>query len=169
MNTFDVVPQFSKMLKNIDQWLEKAVAHAAAKKFDANVLLQARLAPDMYPLVNQIQSACDAAKFTAAYLTGKTAPKHPDTETTMEQIRDRIRTVAAHLETYKAEDFAGCEERKVAPPWLQGKWLRGDHYAMQMALPNFYFHVTTAYAILRHNGVNVGKLDFIGPAPFREG
>lgn len=163
MNSFDFVPQFSKMLQNLDRWLDKAVEHATAKKFDVETLVHARLAPDQYSLDRQIQSACDAAKFCAAYLTGKDAPAHPDTEKTIGELRARIQACRAFLETMKPADFAGAESRKVAPKWMQGKWLSGEHYLVQMALPNFYFHVTTAYEILRHNGVDVGKKDFIGP------
>ena len=165
MNAFSTVPQLAKMLRNVDQWLEKATAHATAKSFDVNVLAQARLAPDQYPLTRQIQAACDSAKYTAAYLGGKTAPSHPDTEQTIAELRQRIETCLGFLETVQEKDFAGAEERRVSPAWLQGKWVRGDDYLTQVALPNFYFHVTTAYAILRHNGVDVGKTDFIGGIP----
>jgi uncharacterized protein len=165
---FDSVQQFSKMLRNLDQWIDKAVAHAKAKSFDPDVLAGARLAPDQYPFQSQVQSACDAAKFAAVYLAAKPAPAQPDTETTMTQLKQRLATVIGILETYTEEDFAGAGERKVAPPWMRGKWVRGDHYLAQVALPNFYFHITTAYAILRHNGVDLGKMDFIGPIPMRD-
>jgi hypothetical protein len=168
MQPFDSIQQFSKMLRNLDKWLEKATAQAVSRKFEPDVWLQHRLAPDQYPLVRQVQSACDTAKFTAAYLTGLQAPSHPDTETTMAQVRARISTVLAHLETFKPEQFAGAEERKVSPSWLGGKWVRGDHYLIQAGLPNFYFHVTTAYAILRQGGVELGKMDFLGALPVRD-
>jgi uncharacterized protein len=168
MNTFDCVPQFAKMLRNLDNWLEKATTHAKAKSFEPNVLVQMRLAPDQYPLVKQVQSACDSAKFCAAYLAGKEAPKHPDTEQTVPELRQRLQTCISYLETIKESDMTGADERRIAPPWLQGKWMRGDQYVMQTALPNFYFHVTTAYAILRHNGVDLGKMDYIGAMPVRD-
>jgi uncharacterized protein len=168
MNLIDFVSQYSKMLKNLDGCLDKAVAHATAKKFEVDTLLQARLAPDQFPLVRQIQSACDSAKFSAAYLSGKDAPANPDTEQTLAEIKARIASTRAFLETVKASDLAGGEERKVAPKRLQGKWFRGDQHLVQMALPNFYFHVTTAYAILRHNGVDVGKADFLGTLPVND-
>jgi hypothetical protein len=168
MNTFDCIPQFAKMLRNLDNWLEKASAHAKAKSFEPNVFVQARLAPDQYPLVRQIQSACDAAKFAAAYLSAKEAPKHPDTEQTIPELRQRLQACISYLETVKESDLAGCDERKISPPWLHGKWVRGDQYVLQGALPNFYFHVTTAYAILRHNGVDLGKMDYIGAMPVRD-
>src|SRR5262249_10922962 len=168
MNIFGLVQQFPKMLRNMDQWLDKATTYAKAKSFEVDVLAQARLAPDQYPLVRQVQSACDSAKFATAYLSGKQAPPHPDTEQTIAELRQRIKTCLSFLETVKESDFAGAEERKVSPAWLQGKRVRGDHYLVQASIPNFYFHVTTAYAILRHNGVDLGKMDYIGSLPTRE-
>jgi hypothetical protein len=162
MSTFESISQLSRMLKNLDQWLQTATAHAQKKTFDPEVLCQARLAPDQYALVQQVQSACDAAKYAAAYLSGKKAPSHPDTEKTMGDLRARIQTAAAYLDAFQASDFAGAEERAVAPPWMEGHSVRGDRYLTRIAVPNFYFHVTTAYAILRHNGVELGKRDFIG-------
>lgn len=168
MQLIDFVTQYSKMLKNLDSCLDKAVAHATAKKFEVDTLLQARLAPDQFPLVRQIQSACDSAKFSAAYLSGKDAPSHPDTEQTLAEIRARIASCRGFLETIQASDVAGGAERKVAPKRMQGKWFKGDQHLLQMALPNFYFHVVTAYAILRHNGVDVGKSDFLGALPVND-
>jgi hypothetical protein len=170
MDLYDLsVPQFSKMLQNVDRWLELAVAYAKAKKFEPDELVTQRLAPDMFTLARQVQSACDAAKFACAYLTGKQPPSHPDTEKTIDELRTRIRTVRAHLETYKREDFAGAADRKVSPPWLGGKWLTAPDYLLQASIPNFFFHVTTAYNILRHSGVDtLGKHVFIGQLPIRD-
>ena len=168
MNVIDFVPQYAKMLHNLDQWLDKATAHAKAKSFEVDTLVHARLAPDQYALDRQIQSACDSAKFSAAYLSGKEAPAHPDTEKTVAELRARIKSCLAFLETITAADVTGAEERKVAPKWLQGKWVKGDQFLVQMSLPNFYFHVTTAYAILRHNGVDLGKMDYIGSIPLHD-
>jgi hypothetical protein len=168
MNTFEIIPQYAKMLRNLDTWLEKATAYAKTKSFDADVFAQARLAPDQYSLTRQVQAACDNAKYAAAYLSNKEAPKHPDTEKTIPELRQRIQTCISYLETIKESDFAGCDERRVAPAWMQGKWLRGDQYVAQLSIPNFYFHVTTAYSILRHNGVNLGKMDFVGQLPIRD-
>jgi hypothetical protein len=168
MKSFEVITQFGKSLRTLETWIGKAEAHATAKKFDVDILVNERLAPDMYPFVKQVQSACDSAKFAAAYLTGKTAPAHPDTEKTMAECKKRVQTVLAYLETLPESDFAGGDERKVAPPWLQGKWLRGDQYLTQAAIPNFYFHIVTGYGILRHNGVDLGKMDFIGPLPLKD-
>ena len=170
MDLYDVtVPQFMKMLANLDRWLDAGVAYAKAKKFDPDQLLAQRLSPDMYVLTQQVQSACDAAKFACVYLTGKKAPAHPDEEKTIDELHARIRSVIAVLETFRREDFAGAAERKVAPPWLGGKWLTATDYLIQVLLPNFYFHVTTAYDILRHSGVDtLGKSTFIGDLPVRD-
>jgi len=169
MTHYDAIGQFTKMLRNLDRWLDKAAAHAQAKKFEVDVLVQARLAPDQYSLVRQVQAACDQAKFAAAYLADKKPPAHPDTEQTFAEIRQRIQACLAFLDTIQEKDLAGAEERKVSPQWLGGKWLRGDDYLAHVALPNFFFHVTTAYAILRHNGVDLGKMDFVGDLPIKEG
>src|SRR5690242_18385675 len=109
--------EMKKLLANVDGWLAKAVAYAEAKKFEPSVLLQSRLAPDMYPLVRQIQTACDQVKFAAARTAGKQAPSHPDTETTVEELRKRVASVVAYVDEFKADDFAGAAERKVSLPW----------------------------------------------------
>jgi hypothetical protein len=162
------VPQFMKMLSNLDKWLDKATLHAKSKNFDPNLLLQSRLAPDQYPLVRQIQAACDVAKFTVARLIAKEPPKHPDTETTLDEIKARIRACIGYLETATASQFAGAETRAVELSFAPGKVIAGADYLVEMALPNFYFHLVTAYAILRHNGVDVGKMDFIGSTKLRD-
>lgn len=168
MNTSDHVAHFAKMLRNVDAWLEKGVAHAKAKSFDPDVLAGCRLAPDMYPLTRQVGSACDAAKFSAVYLANKQAPAHPDTETTIVEIRRRIESVLAWLDTVPSDDYAGAGDRRVSPPWLGGRWMSGDDYLMEVAIPNFHFHVSMAYAILRHNGVPLGKGDFLGSLTARD-
>jgi hypothetical protein len=163
MSLYDAtIPVYIKFLRNIDRWIEKAQTHAQQKKFDAAYLLQARLAPDQFSLLQQVQAACDASKYAASKLSGKQPPSHPDTEKTIEELRARIRTAVEYLESFKREDFEGAEERAVAHTWMQGKHMRGRDYVTEFAVPNFLFHVTTAYAILRHNGVEVGKMDFIG-------
>ena len=168
MSTFAVVTQYVRMLENLDAWLAKAVQHGKDKGFDPEILVQARLAPDQYALVQQILSACDAAKFAAAYLAGEKAPSHPDTETTLAALRTRIATCTAYLAGFTAASFAGAEERRVAPPWMGGNSVRGDTYLHRVSIPNFYFHVTTAYAILRHNGVPLGKQDFVGVSSWEQ-
>ncbi len=168
MNIYELaVPQMMKMLRNLDAWLGAAVGLAEKKKFDVNVLVKARLAPDQFALDKQVQTACDNAKFIAGRLTGKEWPSHADTETTVPELRARIATTLGFLETFKPEDFVGAEERKISLPWMEGKWMRGDEYVTQFALANFYFHITTAYGILRHNGVDLGKREFIGGVPMR--
>jgi hypothetical protein len=163
------VLEMKKMLNNLDAWLEKAITHAKARSFDPAILLGARLAPDQYPLVRQVQSACDNAKFAAARLSGKEAPKHPDTEQTMDEVRARIRTCTSYVDTFKGADFEGAEGRAVVLSFLpEGKVISGKDYLTEMALPNFYFHAVTAYSILRHNGVDVGKRDFIGSMTLRD-
>lgn len=168
MQVHALVAQYAHSLEALDACIGKAVAHAQERKFDPEVLVSARLAPDMYPLVKQVQAACDAAKFAAAYLTGEKAPVHPDTESTIAEIRARIATCVAYVKSLPATAYEGAEARRVAPPWLRGKWLTGEEYLRQFSIPNFYFHVTTAYDILRHNGVAVGKMDFMGPVALRD-
>jgi len=162
------VPQLTKMLKNLDAWLEKAAAVAKDKKFETSSLAESRLYPDQYPLVRQVQSACDAAKFLAARLTGKEAPKHPDTEKTFAELHTRIQSVVDYLGTFTAKDFEGAEKRVVPLSFMPGKGLLAGDYLNEMALPNFYFHVTTAYSILRHNGVPLGKMDFLASLNIRD-
>jgi hypothetical protein len=157
------VPHFSRMLTNLQTWLDKAEAHAQAKKFDPLVLLGSRLAPDQLPLMRQIQIACDAAKNGSARLTGKQAPSFPDTEQTLEEIRARVKATLAFLATLTVEDFAGAETRKFPIPNRGGKLALGADHLFEQVIPNFYFHVTTTYAILRHNGVDLGKADYLGP------
>jgi hypothetical protein len=165
MDVSATITQYAKMLENLDRWLEMGIAFAEKKKFEPDVLVQSRLAPDQYELARQVQSACDAAKFAAAYLSGQTAPSHPDTEKTIAELRARLATCVRYLRSVSASQYAGAAERRVAPAWLAGKWMRGDHYLHQVSIPNFYFHVVTAYAILRHNGVELGKFDYVGAMP----
>jgi hypothetical protein len=156
-------PQLKKMLKNLERWIEAAQGHAKKRSFDENALVGARLAPDQFAFARQVQTACDNAKFIVARLTGKTAPSHPDTEQTLDELKKRIQTVVAYLDGFKKEDFAESATRPIELPFLEGKVIYGGDYLNEFALPNFYFHVTTAYAILRHNGVDLGKRDFMGP------
>jgi hypothetical protein len=163
MNSYEAsIHQFKKMLTHLDKWLEASVGYAQRKSFDPDTLLSARLAPDQYALARQVQACCDTAKFAAARLTGKEPPKHADVEQTMAELRTRIRTCVTYLETFQPADFEKSETRPVDLAFLEGKYLLGSDYLIEMAIPNFYFHVSTAYAILRHNGVELGKRDFIG-------
>jgi hypothetical protein len=169
MTPHEAIQSFTKTLDNLERWIDKADESAKARSFDVDVLAQARLAPDQFAFVQQVQAACDQAKYAAAYLSGKQAPSHPDTEKTMAELRERIRKCTSFLATVQEKDLAGAEDRKVAPPWLDGRWLRGGDYLVHLAVPNFFFHATMAYAILRHNGVPLGKMDYIGSLPTREG
>jgi hypothetical protein len=169
MTPYETIQVFSKTLDNLEKWMDKATANAKDRSFDADVLTQARLAPDHFSFVQQVQAACDQAKYAAAHLGGKQAPSNPDTEKTFAELRERIRNCTAFLATVQPKDLAGADERKVAPPWLGGRWMHGSDYLAHVAVPNFYFHATMAYAILRHNGVQLGKPDYIGGMPTQEG
>ena len=169
MSTHSSIHQMQKMLANSLAWLDKASAHAKAKKFEPDAFLSSRLAPDQYAFVRQLQAACDTVKLTAARLAGREAPKHPDTEATVEQIRGRIQAVIAYLDGFSEADFAGAEERVLELAFLpRGKSITGAHYLDEFVIPNFYFHVTTAYAILRHDGVDLGKYDYIGSLELKD-
>lgn len=161
------IVQFSKMLSNLSAMLDKAAQYAQEKKFDPEVLLTARLAPDQFNFTRQIQICCDMAKFCAGSLANKEIPQHPDTEKTLPELKARIEKVVAYLNTFKANDFTAVSEQKISHPRWEGKHLLGEEYFIQHATPNFYFHLTTAYAIFRHNGVNIGKKDYLGPINYR--
>lgn len=167
MNALETIQQYAKMLRNLDRWLDKAVAYADAKKFDPNVLVQARLAPDQFPLARQVQASCDQAKYALAYLSGTTAPSHPDTETTIAELKQRIQTCLSYLETASSLDLTNSDQRRISPPWMKTGWVSGKDYLAQLSIPNFYFHITTAYAIMRHNGVDLGKTDYLGSLPIQ--
>lgn len=157
------VPVFTRMLGHLAAWLDKAEAHAQAKKFDTSVYLAARLAPDMLPFTKQIQIACDAAKFGVARLAGVEAPKFEDNEASFADLRERIRKTVAFVESVPASAIDGAEDRDITVPRRDGNIvLKGEFYLKHYVQPNFYFHVTTAYALLRHNGVELGKGDFLG-------
>jgi uncharacterized protein len=170
MNLYDsTVPQFKRLLRNLELWLDKAAAFAATKKFDPNTLLTARLAPDQFSLLRQIQSTCDQCKLTAARLTGKDAPKHADTEQTFDELRKRVHAVITYLDTFEPADFEGVAERLITTPFFpEGKAMLGADYLTERQLPNVYFHASMVYAILRHNGVDLGKADFIGQPTYRD-
>ncbi len=156
------VPVFTHMLGSLSAILGKAATYAETKKFDPSVLINARLAPDMLPLSFQVQVACDSAKGCAARLAGIEVPSHPDTETTFAELQARIAKTIDFLKSVKAEQIDGSEERTITLKLRQEVQFKGQAYLLNFALPNFYFHVTTAYAILRHNGLDIGKGDFLG-------
>jgi hypothetical protein len=162
------MPQFTKMLRNLDAILLKGQAQAEAKKYDMSVLLHSRLAPDQFNLLRQVQIATDLAKVGVSRLTGKEAPKHEDNETTLPELRKRIQDVIGYLSSITAKDFEGVEEKRITTPRWEGKTLSGFEFTVQHMIPNVYFHVTTAYSILRHNGVDVGKKDFLGEMPYKK-
>ncbi len=166
MDIYDLtVPQLTRTLKNLDRWLGLAAAHA-----NADNLLTARLAPDQYTFTRQIQTAADNAKMMAGRLAGKEWPSHPDTETTYEQLRARLASVLGFLETLKREDYAGAEDRKIKLPWMKdSQFMTAIDYLNQFGLPNFYFHVVTAYAILRHGGLPMGKFEYLGQIAIQGG
>jgi uncharacterized protein len=156
-------PVFVRMLTNLGTWLDKAEAHAAAKKFEPSVYLGARLAPDMLPFTKQIQIACDMAKFGIARLASVDAPKFDDTETSLAELRARVRATIEFIKSVPAEKIDGTEDKDVTIPRRDGTMtLKGEAYLKNFVLPNFYFHLTTTYALLRHNGVELGKIDFLG-------
>ena len=167
MNSYLIVKQFGRTLRNLDAVLEKATKYAEARKFDVNNFVTARLFPDMLPFVNQIRIACDHAKSVAANMSGKEAPKHEDTETTMPELRARIAKCLAYLDTFTAADFERVKpDTMIRLPNRPGKAIAAQEYLYARQLPNFFFHVTTAYDLLRHGGVEIGKNDLLGPLGF---
>lgn len=161
------VPQFTKMLHNLNGILNKAALFAETKKIDMEVLLNARLAPDQFNLTRQIQISCDTAKLACSRLTGKEAPKHEDNEKTLPELKARIEDTIGYLNKFTVADFKDSETRHISQPRWEGKYLLGTEFAIQHAIPNLYFHVCTAYAILRHNGVDIGKKDYLGQMPYK--
>ena len=159
---FELFGQMKKQLGQLDAWLVKAAAYAEAKKFDGSVYATQRLAPDQFAFARQVQAVCDTAKLGASRLTGKEAPSQPDTEVALEELRARVQSVVAYLDGLTAKDFDGVATREVTQPRWEGKKMMGPAYFVEHVLPNFYFHLTHAFAILRHSGVPVGKSDYLG-------
>lgn len=160
------VPAFVQMLNALSGVLDKAEAHATARKIDPSVLLGARLFPDMFPLTRQVQIACDFAKGASARLAGVDVPSYEDNEKTFAELRARITRTIAFVQSLEAAQIDGSEGRDVAIK-IAGNpvTFKGQAYLVGFALPNFYFHLTTAYAILRHNGIELSKRDFVGQVP----
>jgi hypothetical protein len=157
------IPGFIRILGNLSAILDKAAAYAEAKKIDPSVLVNARLAPDMFPLSRQVQIATDGVKGCAARLAGTEVPSYPDTESTFPELKARIAKTADFLKGFKPAQIDGSEERKVAfKVGGQDRSFLGKPYLFEWVIPNFYFHVTTAYDILRHNGLDIGKKDYLG-------
>ena len=159
---YQVIAQCTQSLKNLEICLDKADRYAATKKFDVGVLMTSRLAPDMQPFIYQVQSACDYVKAGAAWLSGQTPPRHEDNEQTIDELRARIRKTIAFAESVKEAQYVDASKSKVKLSWAPGKAIGGQDYLLQMTIPNTFFHIAMAYAILRHNGVDVGKMDFLG-------
>ena len=160
------VPVFVRMLANVATWLDKAEAHAKARNFEPAVYLEARLAPDMLPFPAQIQIACDMAKFCVARLSGAEAPKFADDEKTLADLKARIAKTSEFLRSVSADALDGTDDKSVTIPRRGGTMtMTGEAYLKHWALPNFYFHATTTYALLRQYGVELGKADFLGGPP----
>lgn len=159
---YETFNQMKKQLGQLDKWLETAAAYAETKKFDSKNFLGLRLSVDQFPFTRQVQVACDTAKLGASRLTGKDAPTQPDTEETLEQLRARVQATVAYLDGFTVKDFESAATRSITQPRWEGKTMTGADFFLEHALPNFYFHLTTAYALLRHAGVPLGKRDFLG-------
>ena len=159
--------QMQKQLGQLDHWLEVAAQHATARSFDPNLFLSFRLAPDQFGFARQVQVTCDTAKLAAARLTGQEAPKHADTEQTLEELRTRVRAVIEYLGGVTPAALADAAARVITQPRWEGKTMTGADYFVEHAVPNFYFHLGHAYAILRHNGVPLGKRDYLGALSFQ--
>ena len=156
-------PRIVRALTNLSAILDKAAAHAGARKIDPLVLTSSRLYPDMFPLARQVQVACDVSKGAVARLAGIEPPKHEDTEKTFDELKARIAKTIAFIQGVRPEQIDGSEDKEIKLK-VGGRELEfsGIQYLLGFAMPNVYFHVTTAYAILRHNGVEIGKTDFLG-------
>ncbi len=155
--------QMHKQLGQLDGWLEAADAFAKAKSFGPEIFLGFRLAPDQFAFGRQVQITCDTVKLAAARLAGKDAPAHPDTEQTLEELRTRVATTRSFLADLNDADFDDAATREITQPRWEGKIMSGADYFLEHSVPNFYFHLAHAYAILRHNGVAIGKRDYLGP------
>jgi uncharacterized protein len=157
------IPPLTRALTNLSALLDKAEAHAAAKKFDSVVLAQARLFPDMHPLSRQVQIACDTAKGAAARLAAIEVPKHDDTEKTLPELKARIAKTQVFLKSVGAAQLKDAESRSIEIKFPSGSWkFTATGYLTDFVLPNFYFHVSMVYALLRKNGIEIGKNDYLG-------
>ncbi len=157
------VPVYTQTLNGLSGVLKKAAAHAEARKIDPSVLINARIAPDMYALARQVQIATDHAKGSLARLAGVEVPSYADTETTFDELQARIAKTIDYVKTFKPAQIDGTEDKEIVLTFGTQKFpFKGQAYLTQFALPNFFFHTSMAYAILRHNGVEIGKRDFMG-------
>lgn len=167
MTLFLLIREMNRILGQMDSWFDKAAAHATAKKFDPDTMVTWRMAPDMLPFSAQVGIACDTAKFAASRATGKDAPSHADDQKTVAEMRARIASVRQYLDGFADADFAGADERTISLPRWEGKKMTATDYVIEHSVPNFMFHATTTYLLLRHNGVDVGKRDFLGQLNMR--
>jgi hypothetical protein len=166
---YESIRQMTKMLGQLDKWLEAAAGFAQSKSFDPNLFLTQRLVLDQFAFARQVQTACDTAKLAASRLSGKTAPVHADTEQSLDELRARVKAVVAYLDGFSAKDFDEAATRSITQPRWEGKTMTGADYFLEHAMPNFFFHITHCYAILRHNGVSLGKRDYLGALTQRAG
>jgi uncharacterized protein len=160
---YSLIAQCTQALRNLETLLDKAEQDAALKNYDIGVLITNRLTPGQQPFIQQVQLACDYVKFAAARLSGQTPPKHEDAELTVGELRARIRKTVAFAESVGETQYEGASVRKVSVTWAPDKVIRGMDHLLQLTTPNTFFHVTIAYDILRHNGVDVGKMDYLDP------
>ncbi|MGD0142606.1 MAG: DUF1993 domain-containing protein [Rhizomicrobium sp.] len=159
------ITPFIRGLENLSKIISKAVAQAKDQHIELSTLLEARLAPDMHPFTRQIQIASDGAKGAAARLAAVEPPSFPDTETTFAELQARIAKTVDYLKSFKREQIEGAEDRTVVMKFPQGEMkFSGRDFLTNFALPNFYFHLTTAYGLLRHKGITIGKMDYLGGA-----
>lgn len=167
---YQIKQQYIKMLNNLSNILDKVIVFSEEKKIEPEVLLNSRLAPDQFNFIKQIQVACDGAKLGMARILGREneAPKYEDNEKTVDELKNRIKLTIEYLETLKEDDFKNLSERKIVYPFMKDSYVTPEESLIEFSIPNFYFHVTTAYSILRHNGMNIGKFDYIGSVPFKK-
>jgi hypothetical protein len=168
-HVYDIaVTQFTRTLKGLKKSLEEAQKFAKERNFDDNSFLSLKAAPDMFPLVRQVQIATDNAKGGVSRLSGKQAPVFEDNETTMQQLVDRIDKTISYMAEFKASDFDNYKNQEMRFPWLPGFHIKGQDFFETHLIPNFYFHVTTAYVLIRNAGVNLGKKEFLGNQNWRK-
>ena len=164
---FEIFRQMRKQLAQVDTWLDAATTAGKARSFNPDTFLECRLAPDQFAFAKQLQLACDTAKLAASRLSGKDAPTNADADKTIDESRTRLRSVMEYLDGFAAKDFAEAATRSITQPRWEGKTMAGADYFVEHALPNFYFHLTHVYALLRANGVQLGKRDYLGTLSMR--
>ncbi len=167
---FDIIStQFLSSLRSLKDCLLKAKTHAEVNKFSPDKYLDMKLAPDMFNFTKQVQMVSDNAKGAVSRLSGKEAPRFEDNEKTFEELLARLEKTINYISDFKSDDFKNYQNQKVSFPWYPGKFLQGHDYLVTFALPNFYFHMTTTYSLLRNAGVQVGKGDFLGNLNWQNG